>query len=148
MKIEFDRYAKVYEGQLDDVRKADLPATLNGIYEKFNLDHPADFRGHSLSVSDVVVLDTKPYFVDKIGFKALSNFTSEQRIETTQKRYMESYEKRVAEAKTPDELERIAQEGQRLGFDVSFKPNEKLRTDIEHTTIETTQTKKNRRGAI
>ena len=136
-----------YEGQLDDVRKADLPATLNGIYEKFNLDHPADFRGHSLSVSDVVVLDTKPYFVDKIGFKVLSNFTSEQRIETMQKRYMESYEKRVAEAKTPDELERIAQEGQPLGFDVTFKPNEKLR-DIEHTTIETTQTRKNRRGAI
>ena len=148
MKIEFDRYAKVYEGQLDDVQKTDLPTTLNGIYEKFNLDHPADFRGHSLNVSDVVVLDTKPYFVDKIGFKALSNFTSEQRIETMQKRYMESYEKRVAEAKTPYELERIAQEGQRLGFDVSFKPNEKLHTDIEHTTIETTQTKKNRRGAI
>ena len=29
--------------------------TLDGIYERFNIQHPADFTGHSLSVSDVVV---------------------------------------------------------------------------------------------
>ncbi|MCM1488383.1 MAG: YodL domain-containing protein, partial [Firmicutes bacterium] len=45
---------------------------LEGIYEKFNLDRPEDFKGHSLSVSDVVVLhqngrDTAHY-TDSIGF--------------------------------------------------------------------------------
>ena len=30
--------------------------TLGDIWERFNIDHPADFKGHSLSVSDIVVL--------------------------------------------------------------------------------------------
>ena len=39
--------------------------TLGDIWERFNIDHPADFKGHSLSVSDIVVLhqndeDTAP----------------------------------------------------------------------------------------
>ena len=46
--------------------------TLDTIYERFNLNQPEDFEGHSLSVSDVVVLNTdgeiKAYFVDRFGF--------------------------------------------------------------------------------
>ena len=50
--------------------------TLEGIFEKFNIDHPEDFKGHSLSVSDVIVLhqngqDTAHY-VDDIGFSDVS----------------------------------------------------------------------------
>ena len=52
--------------------------SLEGIFEKFNLDRPADFTGHSLSVSDVVVLhqngqDTAHY-VDSFGYKDVSEF--------------------------------------------------------------------------
>ena len=52
--------------------------TLEGIFERFNLDRPADFTGHSLSVSDVVVLhqdgqDTAHY-VDSIGYKEVPEF--------------------------------------------------------------------------
>jgi len=36
-----------------------LGETLEDIYRRFNIDHPEDFRGHSLSVSDVVVLHDK-----------------------------------------------------------------------------------------
>ncbi len=46
--------------------------TLDTIYERFNIDHPEDFQGHSLSVSDIVVMnrdgEVKVYFVDSFGF--------------------------------------------------------------------------------
>ena len=64
-------YDRVYDGKLDC-------SSLETIYEKFNVDHPADYTGRSLSVSDVVEIsesDTlKPgfYFVDSIGFKKIS----------------------------------------------------------------------------
>lgn len=72
LSVERDNYQMVYSAEL-------MPGdTLNTLYEKFNLDHPADFKGHSLSVSDVVVLhkdgrDTA-YYVDSIGFKELPDF--------------------------------------------------------------------------
>ena len=40
-------YDRVYDGKLDC-------SCLETIYEKFNIDHPADYKGRSLSVSDVV----------------------------------------------------------------------------------------------
>lgn len=46
--------------------------TLDSIYERFNIDRPEDFHGHSLSVSDVVVMnrdgEVRAYFVDSVGF--------------------------------------------------------------------------------
>lgn len=52
--------------------------TLDSIYERFNTNHPADFTGHSLSVSDVVVFNengtVKAYFVDSISFQELPGF--------------------------------------------------------------------------
>ena len=55
--------------------------TLESIYERFNIDHPADFKGHSLSVSDIVVLhqngqDTAHY-VDSIGYRDAPEFLKE-----------------------------------------------------------------------
>ena len=57
--------------------------TLEGIFEKFNIDRPEDFKGHSLSVSDVVVLhqngqDTAHY-TDSIGFVEVPEFLREQK---------------------------------------------------------------------
>lgn len=52
--------------------------SLEDVYQKFNLDHPCDFKGHSLSVSDVVeVVDSEDvesgfYFCDSIGFKQVT----------------------------------------------------------------------------
>jgi hypothetical protein len=52
--------------------------TLEGIFQKYNLDPPKDFSGHSLSVSDVVVLnkgsDITSHFVDSFGFAELPSF--------------------------------------------------------------------------
>ncbi len=63
--------------------------TLEGIFEKFNIDRPEDFKGHSLSVSDVVVLhqngkDTAHY-TDSIGFVDISqNFLLENPLKTAE----------------------------------------------------------------
>ena len=50
------------------------------LYMKFNIDRPEDFRGHSLSVSDVIALkrqgEVNYYFVDSFGFKELPGFNS------------------------------------------------------------------------
>ena len=59
--------------------------TLDGIYERFNIQRPADFMGHSLSVSDVVVLNdgstVKAYYVDSIGFAELPEFFKERSMD-------------------------------------------------------------------
>ena len=59
--------------------------TLEAIYERFNIQRPADFTGHSLSVSDVVVLNDgksiKACYVDSIGFAELPDFFKERKID-------------------------------------------------------------------
>ncbi len=56
--------------------------SLEAIFTRFNIDHPKDFKGHSLSVSDVVVLhqngqDTAHY-VDSIGYRQTPEFLQPQ----------------------------------------------------------------------
>ena len=59
--------------------------TLEAIYERFNIQRLADFTGHSLSVSDVVVLNdgstVKAYYVDSIGFAELPEFFKERNMD-------------------------------------------------------------------
>lgn len=59
--------------------------TLEAIYERFNIQRPADFTGHSLSVSDVVVLNDgksiKACYVDSIGFAELPDFFKERKMD-------------------------------------------------------------------
>ena len=55
--------------------------SLEDIYTRFNIDHPADFKGHSLSVSDVVVLHQNgqdaAHYVDSFGYKEVPEFLQE-----------------------------------------------------------------------
>lgn len=52
--------------------------SLDDIYYRFNIEIPEDYHGHSLSVSDVIVLHTTAgiaaYYVDSFGFKELPDF--------------------------------------------------------------------------
>ena len=61
--------------------------TLNSIWEKFNIDHPKDFKGHSLSISDIVVLhqsgENTAYYVDSIGFQKVPEFLQEKQPQLT-----------------------------------------------------------------
>ena len=71
-----DHYVKVYEAELTK------GLSLEDIYTRFNIDHPKDFYGHSLSVSDVVVLhkDGKDsaHYVDRFGYKDAPEFLKPQ----------------------------------------------------------------------
>ena len=62
--------------------------SLEDIYTRFNIDRPADFRGHSLSVSDVVVLhqngENTSHYVDSFGYREVPEFTKEIMAEHTQ----------------------------------------------------------------
>ena len=80
--IKPENYTLLYVGELSELQKETQGATLEAIFEKFNLDHPEDFRGHSLSVSDIVVLhqngQNTAHFVDSFGYTELSDFLREQ----------------------------------------------------------------------
>lgn len=69
-------YDAIYTGGLADY--GDNKTNLDMIYQRFNVDHPADFKGHSLSVSDIVALKQNGvvscHYVDPIGFRELPNF--------------------------------------------------------------------------
>ena len=74
-KPDMANYDLVYEGSMADVTdNPDLRIQLEAIYRKFNLERPDDFTGHSLSVSDVVVVRNQAFYVDSFGFKPLLDF--------------------------------------------------------------------------
>ena len=69
-------YDAIYTGGFMDY--GNVRTNLDMIYQRFNVDHPADFKGHSLSVSDIVALKQNGvvscHYVDSIGFRELPNF--------------------------------------------------------------------------
>ena len=71
-QVKKEDYELIYS---DEMHYGD---TLDSLYEKFNIAHPEDYTGHSLSVSDIVVLNengnVKAYFVDSISFRELPDF--------------------------------------------------------------------------
>lgn len=104
LSIEKENYNLVYTST--------MPDSLDMIYEKFNLYHPQDFKGHSLSVSDVVVLhkngvDTA-YYVDRFGFEEI-----------------EFKEKDKTKDKETSKLEEIRSKGTKTEKNVEDKPLEK-----------------------
>ena len=68
--------------------------TLEDIFERFNINRPNDFHGHSLSVSDVIVInrtaETKAYYVDSFGFEELPDFV-QQRMEMLENNHTRAY---------------------------------------------------------
>ena len=80
--VDKANYAEVYSAPLT------AGTTLEDIYRTFNVDHPADFKGHSLSISDVVVLhqngqDTAHY-CDSVGFQQVPEFLRENPLRTAE----------------------------------------------------------------
>ncbi|MEY8519287.1 DUF3849 domain-containing protein [Lachnospiraceae bacterium 29-84] len=77
-EIQPGNYNLVYAGELSDIHGQSQREKLNAVFEKFNIDRPADYKGHSLSVSDVVVLhengENSAHFVDSFGFTRLPGF--------------------------------------------------------------------------
>ena len=75
-QVDYDNYKLVYQLPLESIDRY----TLENLYNMFNINHPEDFTGHSMSVSDVIVLkngdESKAYYVDSIGFKTIDKFQS------------------------------------------------------------------------
>lgn len=77
-----ENYDLIYTAPLEE------GTSLEDIYTRFNIERPADFRGHSLSVSDVVVLhqngENTSHYVDSFGYREVPEFTKKLMAEHTQ----------------------------------------------------------------
>ena len=81
LSVEAANYNLIYTAEF-------TPGTsLEDIYTRFNIDHPKDFKGHSLSVSDIVVLhqngEDTAHYVDSFGYKEVPEFLQEQTPQLT-----------------------------------------------------------------
>ena len=68
-KFDINDYDSVYVSKCDDL------TSLDSIYEKLNVNHPVDYKGRSLSVSDLILFpdDEKVFYVDMCGYVDISN---------------------------------------------------------------------------
>ena len=80
--VDKDDYEEVYRGEIKEGE------TLDTLYEKFNLYHPDDFTGHSMSVSDVIVIEKEyektAYYVDSFGFTKVADFLEEKKYHSAE----------------------------------------------------------------
>jgi hypothetical protein len=71
-------YDLVYTSDWSEVSGDSVQQRLDSLFQRFNVDHPADFRGHSMSVSDVIVVTENgsktAYYVDSAGFTEMPEF--------------------------------------------------------------------------
>ena len=118
---EQTNYDLIYTAEL-------APGTsLEDIYTWFNIDHPKDFKGHSLSVSDVVVLhqngqDTAHY-VDSSGYRQVPEFLQPPEKENPLKHVEDTIEQNdnhfdgiINNTPSVDELEKKTKSGEQISL--------------------------------
>ncbi len=111
---EIGMYQKMYVASSDilPAHGAGMGEFLEAVYQKFNIERPEDFKGHSLSISDVVVVGSDAYYVDKAGFKPLHEFMTGgkdmQRGEVTEQRKRNERRDELQQDK-PDAPEKAAE---------------------------------------
>ena len=122
LTVDRKNYALVYTAPLDG------KTTLEDIYRTFNADdRPAGFRGHSLSVSDVVVVNRggkeEAHYCDSIGFTPVPEFMRESPIKTAEMSTEQNYnmiDGTLNNAPSMGELEARAKAGEQISlFDVA-----------------------------
>ena len=123
--VDKTNYELVYSAEL-------TPGTsLEDIYTRFNIDHPKDFKGHSLSVSDVVVLHQNgqdaAHYVDSFGYKEVPEFLQEQtqqpekinplkHVEDTIEQNDNNFDGIINNTPTVDELEAKVKAGEQISL--------------------------------
>ena len=89
----FDHYEAVYSGSLPS--DGSTEARLDDLYMKFNTAHPQDFTGHSLSVSDIVVLKQQgavsSHYVDSVCFVQLPAFLPDNYLKNAEMSMEDDY---------------------------------------------------------
>lgn len=78
IQLGINDYNLVYEGNFNDVEGDSFDDKLNTLYDRFNFEQPDDFKGRSLSISDVITVknskNESAYYVDSIGFTDIPEF--------------------------------------------------------------------------
>ena len=78
IQLGINDYNLVYEGNFNDVEGDSFDDKLNTLYDRFNFEQPEDFKGRSLSVSDVITVkngkNESAYYVDTFGFTDIPEF--------------------------------------------------------------------------
>jgi len=131
--IKPENYELIYVGELSELKEETQGATLEAIYEKFNIDHPEDYKGHSLSVSDIVVLHqngkNSAYFVDSFGFTGLSDFMQTfegaKEQETEIDIFVQDVQKSESEKQESDTLDNTLEDGDEI-IDLGDEKNQVL----------------------
>ena len=122
LTVDRKNYELIYTAPLDG------KTTLEDIYRTFNADdRPAGFRGHSLSVSDVVVVNRggkeEAHYCDSIGFTPVPEFMRESPIKTAEMSTEQNYnmiDGVLNNAPSMGELEARAKAGEQISlFDVA-----------------------------
>lgn len=74
--LNYQMYEPIYIGEINSIKTEtnDIIELAEAIYVRFNGDIPDNFKGHSLSVSDVIVIHGRAFYVDSIGFVELEDF--------------------------------------------------------------------------
>lgn len=83
--VDRENYHGVYSGRLKDSE------TLEDIFTRFNVNRPEDFKGHSLSVSDIIGIvdaegNAKAYYVDSAGFEEITDFFLDRKEREAQRK--------------------------------------------------------------
>lgn len=80
-------YNVIYTSELsDDFNKSDMQLC-EDVFNIFNLNHPDDFVGHSLSVSDIVAINGNYFYCDDFGFVKLETYINYRKIDWETRRY-------------------------------------------------------------
>ena len=82
---KMDLYRLAYEGNAEDPdERGGINRTLEYLYEKFNIDFPENFKGHSMSVSDIIKFDINGkiswWYCDVFGFAEISNILKPAKV--------------------------------------------------------------------
>lgn len=69
LTLNLDLYNEVYEFEVEDVKSlGSMTEVCDRIYTRFNLNHPEDFKGHSLSTSDIIMIGERYFYCDSYGW--------------------------------------------------------------------------------
>ena len=80
-QLNEEDYTLMYEGDLSTYSGKTVEENLEVLFEEFNINKSADFMGHSMSVSDVVVVNDNAYYCDSVGFREYPEFLREKVVE-------------------------------------------------------------------
>lgn len=69
--FNFHQYKLVWEDEIEALEDSVDEAILDELFSEFNIAHPKNYHGRSMSTSDVVVLDGVKYYCDSIGWKKI-----------------------------------------------------------------------------